>query len=111
LLKRNIGLEIEKTYAELKALLLERGCRIIAEEPPALISVKQGSLWGISPKTAKKVMTYRLASVDSGMRITCSSSLASDWKKLTVIGTVLAVLLASLCWWIAMDLDVFLVTQ
>jgi len=104
-------LEIEKAHAELKALLLKRGCRIIAEEPPALISVKQGSLWGISPKTAKKVVTYRLSPVDSGTRITSSSSLASDWKNLTVIGTALSVLVASLCWWIAMDLDAFMVTQ
>jgi hypothetical protein len=111
LLERTVGLEIEKAHAELKALLLERGCRIITEEPPALISVKQGSLWGISPKTAKKVVTYRLARVDSGTRITCSSSLASDWKNLTVIGVALSVLVASLCWWIAMDLDAFMITQ
>jgi len=111
LLTRTVGLEIEKAHAELKALLLKRGCRIIAEEPPALISVKQGSLWGISPKTAKKVVTYRLSPVDSGTRITSSSSLASDWKNLTVIGTALSVLVASLCWWIAMDLDAFMVTQ
>jgi hypothetical protein len=111
LLERTVGLEIKKAYAELKALLLEKGCRITAEEPPLLISVKQGSLWGISPKTAKKVVTYRLAPVDSGTRITCSSSLASDWKNLTVIGTALSVLVASLCWWIAMDLDAFMITQ
>ena len=104
-------MEIEKAHAELKALLLERGCPIIAEEPPVLISVKQGSLWGISPKTAKKVVTYRLARVDSGTLITCSSSLASDWKNLTIMGTALSVLVASLCWWINMDLDAFLITQ
>jgi hypothetical protein len=111
LLERTVGLEIEKAHAELKALLHKRGCRIVAEESPALISVKQGSLWGISPRTAKKVVTYRLSSVDSGTRITFSSSLASDWKNLTVIGTVLAVLVASVCWWIAMDLDAFMITQ
>jgi hypothetical protein len=111
LLERTVALEIEKTYAELKALLLKRGCKLLAEEPPELISVKQGSLWGISPKTAKKVVTYRLAPSDSGTRITCSSSLASDWKNLTVIGTALAVLVAAVCWWIAVDLDTFMVTQ
>jgi hypothetical protein len=104
-------LESDKTYAELKVLLLKRGCTLLAEEPPVLISVKQGSLWGVSPKTAKKVVTYRLARVDSGTRITCSSSLASDWKNLTVIGTALAVLVAAVCWWIAVDLDTFIVTQ
>ena len=83
----------------------------MAEEPPTLISVKQGSLWGISPKTAKKVVTYRLAPVDSGTRITSSSSLASDWRNLTVIGIALSVLVASLCGWIAIDLDAFMTSQ
>ena len=104
-------MKIEKAHAELKALLLKRSCRIMAEEPPTLISVKQGSLWGISPKTAKKVVTYRLASVDSGTRITSSSSLASDWRNLTVIGIALSVLVASLCGWIAIDLDAFMTSQ
>ena len=49
LLELTVGLEIEKAYSELKALLLRRDCRIVAEESPVLISVKQGSLWGISP--------------------------------------------------------------
>ena len=105
MLERTVNLEIEKAHADLKALLLQKGCRVTAEEPPTLISVIQGSLWGISPATAKKTMTYRLAPVDSGTRITCSSSLASDWKNLTVIGTALAVIVAALCWWIAIDLD------
>jgi hypothetical protein len=111
LLERTVGLEIGKAHAELKALLLQKGCRITAEEAPTLISVKQGSLWGISPRTAKKVVTYRLAPVDSGTRITCSSSLASDWKNLTIIGTVLAVLVASLCLWVTTDLNAYMTTQ
>ena len=106
-----VDLEIEKAYAELRALLLEKGCKIDAEEAPTLISVRQGSLWGISPLTAKKVVNCRLASVDSGTRITCSSSLASDWKKLTLFGSVVAVVFASLCIWIFMDLDMHLTTQ
>jgi hypothetical protein len=111
LVERTVGLEVEKAYAELKALLLERGCRIVAEGAPTLISVAQGSLWGISPRTAKKIVNYHLAPVDSGTQITCSSSLASDWKNLTVIGSALAVVVASLCVWIAMDLDALLITQ
>jgi len=111
LVERTVGLEIEKVYEDLKALLLKKGCSIVAEEPPALISVKQGSLWGISPLTAKKVVNYRLAPAGSGTRRTCSSSLASDWKNLTIIGNALAVVVASLCWWIAVDLDAFMVTQ
>ena len=111
LLERTVGLEIEKAHAELKALLLTRGCRIVAEETPTLISVKQGSLWGISPLTAKKNVNYRLVSVESGTRITCSSQLASDWKNLTVIGSVLSVVVVALCLWMSMDLDALVATQ
>jgi hypothetical protein len=111
LVERTVGLEVEKAYAELKAVLLEKNCRIIAEEAPVLISVRQGSLWGISPVTAKKNVNYRLASIESGTRITCSSSLASDWKNLTVIGCALAVVVVALCLWMAMDLDALVTAQ
>jgi hypothetical protein len=111
LVERTVGLEIGKAHAELKALLLQKGCRIMVDESPVLISVKQGSLWGISPRTAKKTVTCQLAAVDSGTRITCSSALASDWKNLTIIGSALAVVVASLCFWIAADLEAFMITQ
>jgi hypothetical protein len=111
LLERTVSLGINEAYADLKALLLRKGCRIVAEEPPTFISVKQGSLWGISPRTAKKMVRYRLSPVDSGTRTTVSSSLASDWKNLTIIGSALAVLLMALCWWITADLEAFMITQ
>ena len=106
-----MSLGTNEAYADLKALLLKRGCRIVVEEPPTFISVKQGSLWGISPRTAKKVVSYRLSPVDSGTRIAVSSSLASDWKNLTIIGSALAVLVVAFCWWIAADLEAFMITQ
>ena len=106
-----MSLGINKAHADLKAFLLRKGCKVVAEEPPTFISVKQGSLWGISPRTAKKVVRYRLSPVDSGTRISCSSSLASDWKNLTIIGSTLAVLVIALCWWITADLEVFMITQ
>jgi hypothetical protein len=106
-----VSLGTNEAYADLKALLLRKDCKVVAEEPPTTISVKQGSLWGISPRTAKKVVSYRLSPVDSGTRISCSSSLASDWKNLTIIGSALAVLVMALCWWIAADLEAFMITQ
>jgi hypothetical protein len=106
-----VSLEIEDAYAKLKEVLLKKGCKIGAEEPPMSISVGQGSLWGMTPRTAKKHVSYRLIPHNSGTRITASSSLASDWKNLTIIGSALAVLLAGLCWWIAVDLETFMATQ
>jgi hypothetical protein len=84
---------------------------MIAEEPPTFISVRQGSLWGTSPRTAKKIISYHLSSEDSGTRISISSSLSSDWKNLTIIGSALSIIIASLCWWIAADLEGFAASQ
>jgi hypothetical protein len=109
--ERTVDLQIEQSFAELKAFLLEKGCKVLVEELPTYISVKQGSLWGIFPRAAKKVVNYRLSPVNHGTRISYSSSLSADWKNLTVSGSAFAVLVASLCWWIAMDLEAFMITQ
>jgi hypothetical protein len=106
-----VGLKIEDAFAKLKEVLFKQGCKVVAEESPTSIAVRQGSLWGITPKTAKKSMRYSLFPHDSGTRITASSSLATSWKNLTVIGSALAVFLAGLCAWIAVDLKAFMATQ
>jgi hypothetical protein len=111
LFEKVVGLKIEKVYAGLRDFLLKRNCKIMSEEPPFSISVKQGSIWGISPKSAKKIASYRLFPLDSGTRIVSSSSLASDWKNLSIIGNVLSVIVALLCLWIAVDLDAYITTQ
>jgi hypothetical protein len=111
LFEKVVGLEIEKVYAGLRGFLLKRNCKIISEDPPIFISVKQGSIWGVSPRSAKKIASYRLFPLDSGTRIVSSSSLASDWKNLSIIGSVLSVIVTLLCLWIAADLDAYLTTQ
>ena len=111
LFEQTITLEVEKAYANLKALSLSKGCRVIADEAPNHLSVSQGSIWGVSPKTAKKVISYRFSSLDSGTRLTVSSKLASDWKNITLIGSAFSLIVAFLCWWIASDLDVLMATQ
>jgi hypothetical protein len=112
LLKRTVSLGIEKTYADLKAAVLEKkDCKIISEDPPKKIMVKQGSLWGMSPKTAKKTITVDLVAVDSGTQVSCSSRLSSDWKNLTLVGCALAAVLVGLCLWMTFDLETFMLTQ
>jgi hypothetical protein len=106
-----VTLKIFEAYANLKATLLQKGCRVMAEEPPTLISIRQGSLWGVSPRTSKKTISYHLSNEDSGTRIAVASSLSSDWKNVTIIGSALSIILASLCWWIATDLEGFVVSQ
>jgi hypothetical protein len=111
LAERTVSIKIEEAYADLKAALVEKGCKVLSEEPPRQILVKQGSLWGMSPKTAKKTVDINLASVDSGTRVTCSSKLASDWKNITAVGCALAFVLVGVCLWMATDLGAFMVTH
>ena len=107
LVERIVGLDIEKTWMKLKTVLLESGCKIVSEQPPASVSVIQGSVWGISPKTAKKTVTFALSSKGSESKVAASSRLASDWRKLAVAGTVLSAVVALLCLWIGLDLQAF----
>ncbi len=105
LFERTVNLGIEEVYSKCRRLLLGKNCRVISEEAPNHIVVKQGSVWGVTPRTAKKVIDCRFSSVDSGARVTVSSKLAKGWMDITIIGSALSVLLAFVCLWIAVDLD------
>ena len=111
LLERNLSLAIDEAYDTVKAALAKRGCKIISELQPKQILVKQGSLWGVSPQTAKKTLKVTLVSVDSGAKVTCSSRLSSDWKNLSLFGCAFAVVLVGLCLWMALDLSSFIATH
>lgn len=111
LIERTVNLGIDKTYPDLKAAFLEKGCKIISEEPPKQVLFKQGSLWGISPRTAKKTITVNFSSAESETHVTCFSRMSSDWRNITLVGCVFGAVLVGLCLWITFDLDTFLVTQ
>jgi len=111
LLQRTVSLEIDKVYAGLKTNLTESGCKVITETPPKQILIKQGSLWGVSPRSAKKTTEFNLVSVDSGTLVAGYSRLSSDWQNITIVGCVLAAVLVGLCLWITSDLNSFMVTQ
>ena len=109
--EQTVNLEIEEAYSKLKTALLDRGCKIISEEPQKQICFKHGSLWGISAKTAKKTINLNFESVVGGTKVRCSSMLTSDWKNITVIGCALAIVLVGLCIWMATDLSTLMVTH
>jgi len=106
---RNTSTEIERTYSELKVVLLEKDCKIISEEPPKHILVRHGSLRGVSPRNAKKTVDYRIYSDNSGSRIVSQSSVSSDWAELTLWGNIAAGVVAAVFWWLASDIANFLV--
>ena len=109
--EQTVNLEIEEAYSKLKTALLDSGCKIISEEPQKQICFKHGSLWGISPKTAKKIVNLHFESVVGGTKVSSSSWLASDWKNITIVGCALAIVLVSLCVWMATDLSSLIVTH
>lgn len=110
MIEKTVDLDEEHAFEKLKDVLLQKNCKITAEKPPKTISAKQGSLWGISPRTAKKTITWQLSPADSTARIAASSSLSSDWKNITIVGSALSIVLAAVCLWISADLEGFLST-
>ena len=104
LLERSVDLEIEEAYSELKTILLKRGCKIVSEEPPNHVSIEHGSLRGVSPRSAKKVVSYHTFPRESGTRIVSCSSVSSDWANLTLWGNIIAGVVAAVFWWIATDI-------
>ncbi len=109
MIEQNLNLPAEQAYENL--ILLQKNYTLVIEEPSKRILVKQGSLWGLSPKTSKKIIDYRFFSTSSGTRIVASSSLTPGWKNLAIIGSILSVIVASLCWWISVDLENFVITH
>jgi len=103
-----LNLEIEKAYGDLKASLAQKGCKTVSENPPTQLLVKQGSLWGVSPTSAKKIVNITCIPIDSGTQVTCSSSLSPDWKNITILGCALAAVLIGLCLWMAFGINAFI---
>ena len=108
--ERSLPLPIEQAYTQLKNVLHKNKCQIIEEKPPQYISVKQGSLNGILPKSAKKTVKYYLSPEGTGTKITSSTKIASDWTNLTVCGNILAAVLAGVFLWIAADMENYMLT-
>jgi hypothetical protein len=111
LLEQTVNLKIEEAYTNVKATLLKLNCKVQAEQPPTQITVKQGSLWGISPKAAKKTIKINFVSVDAETKVSFSSKLSSDWKNITFAGCALAGVLVGVCVWMATDISRFMVTR
>jgi hypothetical protein len=108
--EQTVNMPIADAYADLKGHFEEKGCKVISETPPSSLVVKQGSLWGVLPKSAKKVVTCSLSQTGTETKISCNSRLSKDWVNLTIIGTALSVALVGFCLWMSIDLTAFLET-
>jgi hypothetical protein len=108
--EKNVTLPIEQAYAELKSLLLKNKCRIIEEKPYNYITVKQGSLNGVLPKSAKKTVKFTLSTEGKETKITSSTTIASDWTNMTIVGNIVASVMAAIFVWMALDIQNYLAT-
>ena len=98
-------IEINKAFDKLKALLADNKFKIVAEDPPYSVTAVQGSIWGTSPKSAKKKTTYTLIRQTQEIRVTSTTHLTSDYINMTLVGCVFSVALLIFCAWIALDLQ------
>ena len=110
MLERSLCLKVENAFSEVKAIFIAKGCKIVSEQPPTQIDFKQGSLWGIAPQTAKKILNVTFQPENEATKVKISTKLSSDWKNVTLFGCVFAVALIGLCIWIAVDLTGFRAT-
>lgn len=95
----------DEAYITLKKILLDNNCEIISEEVPKLISVIHGSLRGIKPLTAKKIVSFNLVSKKSETKIISSTQISKDWKNTTLYGTILAAIILGIFIWITVDMN------
>jgi len=102
--ERIIASRIEKTFVRLKQVLDESNCELVAEEVPNYLRVTHGSLKGISPVSAKKVVEFYLSSEGSGTKISSDSKISAGWKNLALYGSIVAGVLIGILLWIAGDM-------
>ena len=95
---------IEQVYTKLKKILLESKCKITAQESPKYIQATQGSIMGILPTSAKKVVSFHLSSEGSETKISGSSQISKDWKNLTLYGSIITAIVIGIFVWIAIDM-------
>ena len=108
LLRRTLNIEIEKAYADVKASLVSKGCKIVSEDEPKHLQLSKGRFGECYPKQPKKPWTSLLSLSTRHTQVTASSRISSDWKNITIIGCALSAVLAGLCLWISLDLTAFL---
>lgn len=92
-------------FNKLKSALTRQGCKVRSEQPPAELVVVQGSLWGTTPKTCQKTLTYHLTQKEQTTEITSFATLTSSYRYFTIAGCTFSVVLLVLCSWIAIDLS------
>jgi hypothetical protein len=101
---------IDQAFKGLKKILLGSNYTIISEKTHTYICVTQGSLRGILPLSAKKVVSFFLTSDRKGTKISSSSQISDDWKNLALYGSIITVALIGIFSWITIDMNSYIET-
>ncbi len=110
MLEKIVPMSVEETYRKLRSLLAGKSCKFVEELSSKSIVVKQGSLSGVMPKSAKKTVRFELSSAGSVTKIVATSKIDSVWTGLTLYGSILAAVLAGLLFWVAADMESYVLT-
>jgi len=78
LIERTVSLDPQKAYEELRNLLLKIGCKIVREDPPRSIEVEHGNVYGYTPKSIEKRITFTLIPYGNTKKIISNTSLTKD---------------------------------
>ncbi|MCW4028254.1 MAG: hypothetical protein NWE92_01220 [Candidatus Bathyarchaeota archaeon] len=108
MLTHSIDLSLPEAYRKLKICFVENGCVAIDESEPTQIRFRQGSMWGVTPKNAKKTINATLKATGGKTEVAMASAWTEDWLYLTVGGCIFAALFAGIAFWLAVDLSGFL---
>ena len=108
--EKTTSVPIEQAYSQLRSIIINNKCKITSENPPQYIQVKQGSLNGMQPKNAKKLIEFHLSPEGTGTRIKSSTKIASDWTNLAIFGSVAAAFMTGILLWIAADMQNYVET-
>jgi hypothetical protein len=92
-------------FSKLKSHLTSHDYKVLIEQPPTGLVVVGGSLWGTTPKTCQKTLTYKLTQTGQTTEITSTATLTSNYLNFTIAGCIASAVLLVLCGWIAMDLS------
>lgn len=100
-----VKLSIDESIVNLKRLLNEKDAHLIKEESDS-VTVRHGSIWGVSPVSAKKIVRFELSTHgEDETKIASQSKLSRDYVRFTLFGIILTVAVMLVCLWISFDLS------
>jgi hypothetical protein len=104
-IEKLVSLDVERSYDELRRILLTNECKIVAEDPPRSITVEHGSFWAWTPRDAKKRIRFILIPQDSKTKITAITSLASYYIALFTLAFISLIIITPVLVWIVIDVE------